>query len=68
MDIQITTNDDGFLARARGIQGAFAEGDTPFEALSNLWDVLDMISEYQQESFDTKKFQKGVSFSVPAFV
>lgn len=67
MQILITTNDDGFLAEAEGVQGAFAEGDTPYEALSNLWDVLNMISEYRKNSFSRERFEKGISFSLPAF-
>lgn len=68
MDIQIFTNDDGFLAKVPKIQGAFAEGSTPYEALYNLWDVLNMISDYQHpQNFSREKFEKGVSFSVPAF-
>lgn len=67
MNIEIIENDDGFLAKCPDIQGAFAEGDTPYEALYNLWDVLNMISDYRKKKFDRQKFKKGVSFSVPTF-
>ncbi|MBR8826532.1 MAG: hypothetical protein DSM107014_01270 [Gomphosphaeria aponina SAG 52.96 = DSM 107014] len=45
----IEINEDGYLASIPGIQGAFAEGDTPHEAIFNCLDVLKMIIEYRQE-------------------
>ena len=67
MNIQIVVNGDGFLAKCVGVQGAFAEGDTPYQALYNLWDVMSMIAEYRQESFDREKFAQGIEFSLPSF-
>jgi hypothetical protein len=67
MNIQIITNEDGFLAKCKGVQGGFAEGNTPYQALYNLWDVLGMISDYRGENFDRQKFEQGVEFSLPAF-
>jgi predicted RNase H-like HicB family nuclease len=49
VSVVIENNDDGYLARISGIQGAFAEGDTPQEAIFNCIDVLQMIIEYQKE-------------------
>jgi|APFre7841882793_1041355.scaffolds.fasta_scaffold217468_2 predicted RNase H-like HicB family nuclease len=49
ISVVIESNDDGYLAMIPGIQGAFAEGDTPQEAIFNCIDVLKMIMEYKQE-------------------
>jgi predicted RNase H-like HicB family nuclease len=49
ISVVIESNDDGYLAMILGIQGAFAEGDTPQEAIFNCIDVLKMIIEYKQE-------------------
>ena len=35
INLIITADDDGFLARCPGIQGGFAEGDTIEEAIRN---------------------------------
>ncbi|MDB9447102.1 MAG: type II toxin-antitoxin system HicB family antitoxin [Sphaerospermopsis kisseleviana] len=51
----IETNADGYLARIPGIQGAFAEGDSPQEAMFNCIDVLQMIIDYKQEQNQTLK-------------
>ena len=39
LTIVIEPDDDGYLARCPGIQGAFAEGDTIEEAIFNCVDV-----------------------------
>ena len=49
LNLIITVNDDGFLARCPGIQGGFAEGDTIEEAIFNCIDVVKMIAEYRKE-------------------
>ena len=48
ISIVIEGNEDGYLARISNIQGAFAEGDTPQEAIFNCLDVLSMIIEYRK--------------------
>ncbi|QTA90616.1 type II toxin-antitoxin system HicB family antitoxin [Desulfonema magnum] len=53
INIVITVNDDGYLARCPGIQGAFAEGDTIEEAIFNCVDVLKMIADYRKERSET---------------
>jgi predicted RNase H-like HicB family nuclease len=63
MKIKIEKNDDGFLARLPDVQGAFAEGDTAFEALCNLFDVIKMILEYRQ--FPIIKSSKNIEFNIP---
>jgi len=45
----VEANDDGYLARSPGIQGAFAEGDTIEEAVFNCVDVLKLIAAYRAE-------------------
>lgn len=47
--IILEVNNDGFLASCTLIQGAFAEGDTPEEALFNLFDVIHLIISYRRE-------------------
>jgi len=49
ISVVIENNEDGYLARIPRIQGAFAEGDTPQEAIFNCIDVLKMIIEYKKE-------------------
>ena len=48
LSIVIEPNDDGYLARCAGIQGAFAEGDTIEDAIFNCVDVVKMISGYRK--------------------
>ena len=68
MNIKIVSNEDGYLAKCGDVQGAFAEGDTPYEALYNLWDVLEMISQYKKTAFDRERFEQGVEFQIPELV
>jgi len=49
ISVVIEKNDDGYLARIPRIQGAFAEGDTPQEAIFNCLDILEMIIDYKKE-------------------
>ena len=70
--IKIEKNEDGFLVKIPGIQGAFAEGDTIDEALFNCVDVMKMIMEYRKErgeslGFNEFKFTKNTSmtFAMP---
>ena len=49
LSIVVEINDDGYLARSPGIQGAFAEGDTIEEAIFNCVDVVKMIAAYRAE-------------------
>ncbi len=53
LSIVIEPNDDGYLARCPGIQGAFAEGDTIEEAIFNCVDVVKMIAAYRAERNET---------------
>ncbi|MBI1936846.1 MAG: hypothetical protein HYS25_01855 [Ignavibacteriales bacterium] len=56
--IEIEKNDDGFIARIPGIQGAFAEGDTVEEAVFNCIDVAKMIFEYRKERNESLGFNE----------
>lgn len=47
LSLILETNDDGYLATAPGLQGAFAEGDTIEEAIFNCVDVVKMIAAYR---------------------
>ena len=49
ISIVIEGNEEGYLARIPNIQGAFAEGDTPQEAIFNCLDVLSIIIEYRKQ-------------------
>jgi predicted RNase H-like HicB family nuclease len=60
LSIVIEPNDDGYLARAPGIQGGFAEGDTIEEAIFNCVDVVKMIGVYRNE--------RGESLGMDEFV
>ena len=70
--IELEKNDDGYLARIPGVQGAFAEGDTIEEAVFNLIDVAKMIFDYRRERNETTGFNEFVfkknsrlTFSLP---
>lgn len=56
ISVVIEPNDDGFLASAPGIQGAFAEGDTVEEAMFNCLDVVKMIAAYRAERQEAMGF------------
>jgi predicted RNase H-like HicB family nuclease len=51
LSLVVETNDDGYLARCPGIQGAFAEGDTIEAAIFNCVDVIKMIVDYRAEKW-----------------
>ncbi len=53
LTIVVESDDDGYLARCPGIQGAFAEGDTIEEAIFNCVDVVKMIAAYRAERGET---------------
>lgn len=72
ISVVIENNDDGYLAMIPGIQGAFAEGDTPQEAIFNCIDVLTMIIQYKQEQNDNLNLESielstntGWTFAIP---
>ena len=47
LPVVIYFDEDTYIAKCPLIQGAFAEGDTPEEALKELMDVIRMIFEYR---------------------
>jgi|GEM_PF-3543168 len=49
ISIMVERNEDGYLARVPAIQGAFAEGDTPQEAIFNCLDILSLIIDYRKQ-------------------
>jgi predicted RNase H-like HicB family nuclease len=49
LSLVIEPNEDGYLARAPGLSGAFAEGDTIEEAIFNCIDVVKLINAYRTE-------------------
>jgi len=55
LPIEITREEDTYIAKCPIIQGAFAEWETPEEALSELISVIKMIKEYRKE--DIKPYQ-----------
>lgn len=67
MNIIVSRNDDGFLAQLKGVQGGFADGETPYEAIYNLMDVMDLISSYKNKQFASEKFSRTISFDFPEF-
>lgn len=67
MKIIIKANDDGYLASCPTIDGAFAEGNTEFEALCNLFDVIKMIKDFHKEHKKKKEIhlEKPLQFTIP---
>ena len=57
VNLVITLNDDGYLARCPGIQGAFAEGETIEDAIFNCLDVIKMIVDYRRERHEPLDIQ-----------
>ena len=49
LSLVLEANEDGYLASAPGLQGAFAEGDTVEEAIFNCVDVVKLIAAYRSE-------------------
>lgn len=58
LSLVVETNDDGYLARCPGVQGAFAEGDTIEEAIFNCVDVIKMIVAYRAERGESLGFHE----------
>ena len=56
VSIELEKNDDGYLAKVPGIQGAFAEGDTIEEAVFNCVDVAKMIFEFRKSRNESLGF------------
>jgi predicted RNase H-like HicB family nuclease len=59
VNITVTADEDGYLARCPDIQGAFAEGDTVEEAVFNCVDVIKMIADYRKERTETLAGQRA---------
>ena len=69
LSLVLEANDDGYLAAASGIQGAFAEGDTIEEAIFNCVDVVKLIAAYRAErgeslGFTAVEFAPGTQLAV----
>ena len=69
LSLILEANDDGYLASAPGIQGAFAEGDTIEEAIFNCVDVVKLIAAYRAErgeslEFNVVEFAPGTQLAV----
>lgn len=58
LSLVVEPNDDGYLARCPGIQGAFAEGDSIEEAIFNCIDVIKMIVAYRTERGESLGFNE----------
>jgi len=73
-DIIVRENKGGaYLARCDDIQGAFAEGETPEDAIANCIGVIDMIIAYKHERNEQVPLKKqreseSVSVSIPVLV
>ncbi len=50
LPIEVTYDEDIFIARCNIIQWAFAEGDTPEEAIKELIEVIKMIQDFKSDS------------------
>jgi predicted RNase H-like HicB family nuclease len=47
--IVLEKDSEGYIARLEGYDNIFAHGYTPFEALEELKNVLEMFKEYEEE-------------------
>lgn len=56
LSLVLEVNDDGYLASAAGLQGAFAEGDSIEEAIFNCIDVVKLIAVYRSKRGETLGF------------
>ena len=57
MPTVVSFEEDIYIARYPLLQGAFAEGETPEEAVSNLVDVVKLIIEYRKERKEISSFE-----------
>lgn len=69
LSLVLEANEDGYLATAPGVQGAFAEGDTVEEAIFNCVDVVKLIAAYRSErseslGFNAVEFPPGTRLAV----
>ena len=73
-DITVQENEGGgYIARCGNIQGAFAEGETPEDAIANCISVIDMIIAYKRERkepipMNRQRETESVSVSIPVLV
>ena len=73
-DITVQENEGGgYLAQCDDIQGAFAEGETPEDAIANCISVIDMIIAYRRERNERvpskeQRETESVSVSIPVLV
>ena len=66
MNIVIKKNDSGFLATCGDVQGAMAEGLTPFDAFYNLVDVIKGIREFRSQKHENFT-SENIEFSIPLY-
>ena len=74
-DIVVRENEGGgYLAQCGDIQGAFAEGETPEDAIANCIGVIDMIIAYRRERNEqvvplkARRETESVSVSIPVII
>jgi predicted RNase H-like HicB family nuclease len=66
MQIVIERNDDGYLASCASKKEVFAEGDTEFEALYNLFDVMRMVDDFKKKRKKKGQvLQEPLRFTIP---
>ena len=63
----------GYLAQCDDIQGAFAEGETPEDAIANCISVIDMIIAYRRERnepipLNHQREEENIFVSIPVLV
>jgi len=52
LPVVVSYDEDIFIAKCPTIQGAFAQGETPEDAVKELINVIQMIKEYRKERGD----------------
>lgn len=66
LPVEVTYEEDVYIAKCPSIQGAFAEWETPEDAVKQLISVVEMIRDYRKESVENYKVTTSKIFtSIP---
>jgi len=65
LPVVVSFDEDVYIAKCPTIQGAFAQGETPEDAVKELINVIQMIKEYRKErgDFITRRSTSGPKIS-----
>ena len=65
LPIEIYFDEDTYIAKCNLLQGAFAEGETPQEAIKELMSVIEMIIETKKEKLNYEVISDKFFTTIP---